>query len=248
MHYLNGSYTTYLNTKRTRRGHLCQGRYKSIVVDRDAYLLELSRYLHLNPVRAGMVERPEDYAYSSYPAFIGRKVEPFLLPQTVLAMIATNPDDARRRYREFVESAVGEETRNPFEEVYGGMILGDETFIKTVLGRLESAVFERTEVSHRKVLDVTNDTETILERVCALCNCQRADLESGGQNKARKVAIYALRRWTTLSNREIGEVLGGLGSYAVSKSFHRSLMSLEKDGEFKRVIEGAVRGMSNVQG
>ncbi len=59
MHFLTGSYTTYFNRKRGRSGHLFQGRYKAILIDRDSYLLELSRYIHLNPVRAHLVERPE---------------------------------------------------------------------------------------------------------------------------------------------------------------------------------------------
>jgi putative transposase len=70
MHFINSSYTTYTNVKKKRNGHLFQGRYKSIVIDKDSYLLELSRYLHLNPVRAKMVDKPEDYPHSSYKSFI----------------------------------------------------------------------------------------------------------------------------------------------------------------------------------
>ena len=65
MYFLNGSYATYVNTKRKRSGHLWQGRFKSILVDRDSYLLELSRYLHLNPVRAGTVDHPGEYSHSN---------------------------------------------------------------------------------------------------------------------------------------------------------------------------------------
>jgi REP element-mobilizing transposase RayT len=65
MHYLNGSYTTYFNLKNGRSGHLFQGRYKGVIVDVDNYLLELSRYLHLNPVRAGMVKEQENGVNSS---------------------------------------------------------------------------------------------------------------------------------------------------------------------------------------
>jgi len=65
MHYINSSYTTYTNVKRKRNGHLFQGRYKAIIVDKDSYLLELSRYLHLNPVRAKMVQHPGEYLHSS---------------------------------------------------------------------------------------------------------------------------------------------------------------------------------------
>jgi putative transposase len=64
------------NTKRRRAGHLFQGRYKAILVERDAYAMELSRYIHLNPVRAGMSERPEDYSWSSYRHYVGEKSAP----------------------------------------------------------------------------------------------------------------------------------------------------------------------------
>ena len=70
MHYLNGSYTGYINRRRKRSGHLFQGRYKAILVDADSYFLELSRYIHLNPVRANIVSNPEDCPYSSYSTYI----------------------------------------------------------------------------------------------------------------------------------------------------------------------------------
>ncbi|PXF52054.1 MAG: hypothetical protein C4B57_11550 [Deltaproteobacteria bacterium] len=73
MHYINGSYTTYSNVKRRKTGHLFQGRYKSLVIDEDSYFQELTRYIHLNPVRAKMVKNPEDYRWSSYNAYVGRK-------------------------------------------------------------------------------------------------------------------------------------------------------------------------------
>ena len=64
MRHINGAYTTYFNVKRKRAGHLFQGRYKAILVDADAYVAELSRYIHLNPVRAGMVKKAEEYVNS----------------------------------------------------------------------------------------------------------------------------------------------------------------------------------------
>src|SRR4030065_2926531 len=71
MHGINGGYTGYFNRKYNRSGHLFQGRYKGILVEKDAYLVQLSRYVHLNPVRAKIVERPEQYRWSSYPGYIG---------------------------------------------------------------------------------------------------------------------------------------------------------------------------------
>ena len=75
MHYINGSYTNYINIKRKRSGHLFQGRYKAILIDRDRYLLELSRYVHLNPIRAAIAAKPEDYVHSSYRSFVTRSKE-----------------------------------------------------------------------------------------------------------------------------------------------------------------------------
>ena len=78
MRHINGAYTTYFNVKRDRSGHLMQGRYKAILVEADAYAKELSRYIHLNPVRAGAITRPQDYPWSSYQHYSGDKEEELL--------------------------------------------------------------------------------------------------------------------------------------------------------------------------
>jgi REP element-mobilizing transposase RayT len=70
MQWLNVSYATYFNRKQDRSGHLFQGRFKAILIDADAYLKHLSRYIHLNPVRAGIINTPRQYHWSSYPSFI----------------------------------------------------------------------------------------------------------------------------------------------------------------------------------
>lgn len=89
MHYINGSYTGYINRRRRRRsGHLFQGRYKSILFDVDSYLLELSRYVHLNPVRANMVKRPEDFSHSSYMSYISKKKEDIVYRDLKLGMVS----------------------------------------------------------------------------------------------------------------------------------------------------------------
>ena len=79
MRALNGDYAKQFNRVHRRVGHLFQGRYKAILVDRDSYLVELSRYIHLNPVRAGIVERAEQYRWSSAQAYVGRRAAPRFL-------------------------------------------------------------------------------------------------------------------------------------------------------------------------
>jgi REP element-mobilizing transposase RayT len=76
MRHINGAYTNYFNAKRKRAGHLFQGRYKAILVEADQYATELARYLHLNPVRAGIVDRPEAYEWSSHREYLGQRIAP----------------------------------------------------------------------------------------------------------------------------------------------------------------------------
>ena len=76
MHHIKTAYTAYFNTKHERSGHLFQGRYKAIVIDADEYAREVSRYIHLNPVRAGLIEKPEEYRWSSYQYYIFKSGAP----------------------------------------------------------------------------------------------------------------------------------------------------------------------------
>jgi putative transposase len=96
MHYINSSYTNYVNRKMERTGHLLQGRYKALLIDHDSYLLELSRYLHLNPVRAGIVQKPEDYPHSSYGSFIGIRKAEGVSRDFILGMISQYENKAMK--------------------------------------------------------------------------------------------------------------------------------------------------------
>ena len=103
MRHINGAYTTYFNTKRKRTGHLFQGRYKAILVDADEYIGELSRYIHLNPVRAGIVSKPEEYYWSSYQCYIGKKKTPgWLKTDFILGYFGDKTKTARGKYDWFI--------------------------------------------------------------------------------------------------------------------------------------------------
>jgi putative transposase len=133
MRQLNGIYTQKFNWKRHRSGHLLQGRYKAILMDKDEYLLELARYLMLNPVRAGMVESPEDYAWSSYRATIGKDKAPdFLTTDWLLARFGGTRERARRRFADFVKAGM-KNKKSPWAELKGQIYLGDESFVESLL-------------------------------------------------------------------------------------------------------------------
>lgn len=152
MQYINSSYSTYTNTKRRRSGHLFQGRYKAIIVDKDSYLVELSRYIHLNPVRAKMVNRPEDYANSSYRTYITPMIDPIVNKSFILRTFAAETDKSQSLYKNFVEDGLREGLINPLDSVFGGTILGDEDFVNEVLANIEEFELEDEDIAHRKVL------------------------------------------------------------------------------------------------
>lgn len=135
MRQLNGVYTQASNRRHRRVGHLFQGRFKSILVDGDAYLLELSRYVVLNPVRAGMVKSPEDWAWSSYRASVGLESAPaWLSTDGVLSHFAGRRSLARQRYARFVSE--GMHASSPWQEVKGQVFLGDEKFVRGMQARI----------------------------------------------------------------------------------------------------------------
>ena len=130
MQLLNGMYTQAFNRRHGRAGHVLQGRFKSILVEKESHLLELTRYVVLNPVRAGVVRHPEQYEWSSYRATAG-KVEPprFLSVDWILAQFDRNRMRARGAYCQFVKEGVD---ASIWDEVEGGILLGTEEFIARI--------------------------------------------------------------------------------------------------------------------
>lgn len=238
MHYINSSYTTYTNVKRKRIGHLFQGRYKAILVDKDNYLLELSRYLHLNPVRVNMVQKPEEYTHSSYRSYVTGQIEKIVSRDTILEMMTANKKDAPERYRDFVETALGEEILNPLQKVYGGMLLGNEGFIRNILGRLKTERVDTPEVSHGKALRSTIGMEEIISACCEYFEVTREEILRNKRSEARKACIYLMKKHTCATNREIAELFGTLTYSAVAKISQNISKQLGIDKELKECIKG----------
>ena len=137
MRQLNGVYTQASNRRHRRVGHLFQGRFKAILVDSDAYLLELTRYIVLNPVRAGMAKKASDWPWSSYRASVGlAPPAPWLAVDGLLAQFAKRRSLAQQRYAQFV--AEGINAASPWSNLKGQVFLGDEQFVLRMQARLRS--------------------------------------------------------------------------------------------------------------
>ncbi len=187
LRHINGAYTTYFNTKRRRVGHLFQGRFKAILVDRDEYATSLSRYIHLNPVRAGMVEFPEEYPWSSYIYYVGLKQVPvWLTTNFIYGFFAKTPAVAKKRYRQFVNDLVEQEYESPLKDVFVSTILGSVEFVKEIqerhLGQVKNDrnLPAMTELSRKKTI------EEIREAIDREFN--------NNPSMAKKVALYVCHK------------------------------------------------------
>ncbi len=225
MQSLSQRYTVWMNRRQGRTGHLFQGRYKAILLDADAYLLELVRYVHLNPARAGIVKGPEEYAWSSHRAYVGREKIPWLTTDWVLAQFSEEQGVARRRYREFIMGGLREGHRQEFHRgPEEGRLLGDDRFVEEVL-KLTSQ-----EIGHKVTL------EEILKTVCNSYGLEIEEvLEIGkgrGSSEARAMICWLVRQERHLSltdlskrfNRDIS-ALSVAASRLVEKAKKESLLA-----------------------
>jgi putative transposase len=136
MRQLNGVYTQAFNKRRNRSGHLFQGRYKAILIQKDSHLLEACRYVVLNPIRARVIERPEDWKWSSYRATAGmEQPHPCLTREWVLGQFSRTRAKAEKEYRQFVKWGIGKETI--WNEVKGQSILGEDDFVDSLIDHLK---------------------------------------------------------------------------------------------------------------
>lgn len=135
MRQLNGVYTQAYNRRHRETGHIFQGRYKAILVEKEEYLLELCRYVVLNPIRAGIIKSPDQWQWSSYLATIGKAKAPeYLTVEWILGQFASKRRKAERQYAEFVKSGIIK--GKPWDDLKGQILLGEEDFITRFKGLL----------------------------------------------------------------------------------------------------------------
>lgn len=195
MRQLNGVYTQRFNRAHGRLGHVFQGRYKAILVERDSYLLELARYIVLNPLRAKMVKRLEDWPWSSYPATCGQAPAPeWLQTDWILAQFGRQRASATRKYIEFVHE--GERLPSVWTRLQGQIYLGSDAFVKRMQAQIENkpALDEIPRAQRRALTQALSDFERRYERNEAIA---RAYLS--GQHTMAAIAQHFGVHYTTVS-------------------------------------------------
>ena len=234
MHYLNATYTGYFNKKYNRVGHLFQGRYKGYLIEKERYLVSVSKYIHLNPVRAKMVKRPEEYRWSSYGEYM-RKKNGWLSCEWILGQYSKEEAKARRLYKAFVEEGLTLK-ENPFEALKGGVILGSERFIEEIKKKIK--LKKHREIPESRRLTRRMKYEDVIAVVARRFGIGEDEIKERGRrdNVARKISLYLLRRLTDKSNEEIGGYFG-IGYTAVSQATLRLKREMKGNRRLEKTVQ-----------
>ena len=241
MRHFNISYTGWHNRRHRRSGHLYQGRYHSFLIDADNYLKEVSRYIHLNPVKvkksqvldaATKKKALSAYPWSSYPGYRSpARRRSFMRADEILSYFGGDTARGRREYARYVEHGISASLDNPLELGRGHGIVGDAGFVDAVRGQYLSGDADSREIPSARTPAVRLGPERIIEAVCAGTGVSReALLKKGCRGYSRGLLMEMLYRYGGLNQREIG-VLLGIDYSAVSIGRKRFLAVMEADPE-----------------
>ena len=211
MQNLSFRYTRWINWREKRIGHLFQGRYKAVLVDGDSYLLELVRYIHLNPVRAGMVKSLGDHPWSSHSAYLGTETFPWLTTEWVLGQFGTISAQILTGYERFMTDGMGEGHRPEFhgKGEADSRLLGDDIFLEKCLAEVGE-------------IPCQLDVQDIVAAVCSAYGIDEPSIKSPSQDRissearavvgwlARELSCSPLSEVGTYVNRDIGSISSGV--------------------------------------
>jgi REP element-mobilizing transposase RayT len=201
MRRLNGVYTQAFNRRHNKVGHVFQGRYKAILVDKENYLLELCRYVVLNPVRAKVVERPEEWRWSSYRGTAGKIALPeWLAAEKLLSFFGRQ----RVRYREFVAEGIAK--ASVWDDLRGQIYLGNRTF----LGRMQTLADRKPVhgIAKAQTKPLRPSLDEILSAVGRTYGISADHVLDKSEVEAYWLAVFLMRRTGNLSLQEVAEHAG----------------------------------------
>jgi len=249
MRHFNIAYTSHFNRAHQRTGHLYQGRYKAFLIDVDSYLQEVSRYIHLNPLRsqdqsrrafAKKREYLRKYRWSSYPAYLSpRAPRSFLQVQEILTPFGGDTPEGRKAYGNFVEEGLARQMENPLEKGKGHGIIGSAEFLERIRKQFLSDRPRSREIPAVRRVVGQVEPERILEATAKEFRMSKEHLlERGHRGVARPVLMELLYRYGGLNQREIGAWMG-IDYSSVSVGRKRLQMQLGKD----RTLAGRIGGI-----
>jgi len=241
MRHFNISYTSAYNRRHHRIGHLYQGRYKAFLIDADNYLLAVSRYIHLNPIKIKKISKYSSqdqwaelvkYRDSSLAGYIAvRRKEPMVNYRIVLEFMGGDSRKGRQGYKKFIQQAITDEVENPISLGKGSGIIGDNEFIEWVK---EAVLKDKGDKREQPALRKSLDSQWLIDTFCELTRKTRDDLcRRGNRTPERAQLMELLYRFCDMKQPEIGRIVGGVDYSAVSQARKRLREKLEGDKELK---------------
>jgi len=236
MHRLLTGYSQYYNRRYRRVGHLLQGRHKAILCQSDRYLSELVRYIHLNPVRAGIVEQPERYKYSGHRAYLGLERPGIVDLDPVLRHFGVKKRVARERYEQFVVAGMKLGHQAELYPTDDGRILGTEEFVDATIHRIGET---RRSVRKEKPMKVNKQfsAEALLEAVEKICQVPRAQFCGASKRAAAVMAkeLFVLTGRRAGASLKLLSEITGVSSSAISRRHDAAKFKLRNDKELRKL-------------
>ena len=243
MRRFNICYTGWFNAQHRRCGHLYQGRYQAFLVEADAYLLEVSRYLHLNPVRVTRLRSApvwqlwrsaRDYRWSSLSSYVGGPAAGGLVDQALLLAMSRG----RSGYQEYILDGLRTGVRDPFRALRPVSILGREDFVCELRNERKLSGSRREQPSYRRLTEPEADPELVLKVVTEVLGMERDRIVAPqGDGIARGMASELLYRHGGLKQEAIGRLLGSISYSGVSRLRSRLQEKLKTDQEVRHSYE-----------
>ena len=231
MHDLNAGYASAFNRRHRRCGPLFQGRFQGILVEEQYHYWELSRYVHLNPVRAGLVVAPEAYRWGSCRFYFRQRGAPdWLVWEETLREHGSSLRTARQAYRRFLQEGISVPPDSPLAEATASTLLGSSAFIDRIRAWVEDRLPDR-DVPAARQLRAEVRIEDVVQAVCDAFGVPAEHVRRRGsrRNRARLAAVYLCRSLTRRSVREIGVYFGGVNGQAVSNLAGKMAHERERD-------------------
>ena len=230
MRHINGVYTQRYNRSNKTDGSLFRGRYQAILVDSDAYLLHLSKYIHLNPKSARMVDSLEEYEWSSYPAYIEQIKSPAWLIRDEVYGQLTESESKAEHYQNFINNDVLDKKLVKFYcQKTAEPVLGDEAFINTLMLIKPSKEVPRQAQVMRRPTILAIISEVSLMYGDDIGSIVTAKKGRGESNIPRKMAMYIARKYGDYRLQEIADSFGLRHYGGVSSTIHLFMRELEND-------------------
>ncbi|NPV58549.1 MAG: hypothetical protein HPY75_02660 [Actinobacteria bacterium] len=232
MHFLGSSYANFL-VRGGWVGHVFAGRYKAIRIDEEEYFLIVNRYIHLNPVEAGVVERPEDYNWSNYRDCINGTAGGWFDSSWLEEYFGCGSEPAGREYQAFVENALGEENNYPSDhKVVAQALLGSDAFLRRIKASIRQEKWSKGLIGHKELTRIPSLDE-VLEAICEHLGIDSLEHGSYRADKRYRYAcnllIHMAREYTLTSFDDIAKVIGGIKENAASHRYLRFNKCLDED-------------------